>query len=101
MKPSYYTLHIVASLTGATASWEFPRLALSLENDQHPLPFSTSSHNIDEDNIDIVTGSRFHGLKTYANLPYVNCFSDEEAQEQKYDIAILGAPFDTVSVILE
>ncbi|CCC09222.1 unnamed protein product [Sordaria macrospora k-hell] len=37
----------------------------------------------------------FHGLKTFGNLPYVKCFSDEEAACKKYDIAILGAPFDT------
>ncbi|KAK3500820.1 hypothetical protein B0T13DRAFT_397543 [Neurospora crassa] len=47
------------------------------------------------DDIDIVTGSQFHGLKTFGSLPYVNCFSDEEAASKKYDIAVLGAPFDT------
>lgn len=48
------------------------------------------------DDVDIVSGSQFHGLRTYANLPYINCLSDAEANENKYDIAILGAPFDTV-----
>lgn len=48
------------------------------------------------DDVDIVSGSQFNGLRTYANLPYVNCFSDVEVKENKYDIAILGAPFDTV-----
>ena len=48
-----------------------------------------------DDGVDIATGSDFSGLMTFANLPYANCFtaSDMEA----YDIAILGAPFDTVS----
>ena len=48
-----------------------------------------------DDGIDITFGSDFSGLMTFANLPYVNCFkaSDMDA----YDIAILGAPFDTVS----
>lgn len=50
----------------------------------------------DVDNIDIVSGSQFSGLSTFANVPYVNCFVDAEAEKQKYDIAILGAPFDTV-----
>jgi agmatinase len=50
----------------------------------------------DLDAIDIVSGSQFSGLTTFANLPYVNCFIDGPASE-KYDIAILGAPFDTVS----
>ncbi|KAI9738662.1 MAG: hypothetical protein M1834_008167 [Cirrosporium novae-zelandiae] len=44
--------------------------------------------------IDITTGSAFHGLATFANLPYANCF-DESRDVEKYDIAILGAPFDT------
>jgi len=39
-----------------------------------------------QDDIDIVTGSQFHGLKTFANLPYLNAFSDEEAKGSRYDI---------------
>ena len=52
-------------------------------------------HLTNDDAVDIVTGSDFSGLVTFANLPYANCFkaSDMDA----YDIAILGAPFDTVS----
>jgi hypothetical protein len=42
-----------------------------------------------------VTGSQFSGLTTFANLPYVNCLVEEDA-ESSYDIAFLGAPFDTV-----
>ena len=49
------------------------------------------------DHIDITTGSQFSGLTTFAHLQYVNCFVDGPASE-KYDIAVLGAPFDTVSV---
>lgn len=33
-------------------------------------------------------------LYTFANLPYANCFKGDP--EIQYDIAILGAPFDTV-----
>lgn len=47
--------------------------------------------------IDITTGSAFAGLTTYANLPHVHCLAGEEEDVEKYDIAILGAPFDTVS----
>ena len=46
--------------------------------------------------IDISDGSEFSGLTTFANLPYVNCFVDQSDTE-RYDIAFLGAPFDTVS----
>ncbi|MCJ1367253.1 hypothetical protein MMC16_006385 [Acarospora aff. strigata] len=48
----------------------------------------------DLDEVDIVSGSQFSGLMTYARLPYTNCFADE-GEVEKYDIAILGAPFDT------
>lgn len=40
----------------------------------------------------------FLGLTTYANLPYVHCLSAEASSEvDQYDIAVLGAPFDTAS----
>lgn len=71
-------------------AWEFPRITFSpQEHTQHSFTLD------DEDKIDIVTGSQFNGLRTFANLPYVNCFSDAEAEGKKYDIAIMGAPFDT------
>jgi len=50
---------------------------------------------ITEDSIDVTTGSQFYGLGTFANLPYVNCLNTNEIGEGRYDIAILGAPFDT------
>ncbi|KAK4634152.1 Putative agmatinase 2 [Fulvia fulva] len=37
----------------------------------------------------------FAGLTTYANLPYVHCLAADEEHVEPYDIAILGAPFDT------
>jgi hypothetical protein len=52
------------------------------------------------ESIDISTGSAFAGLTTYANLPYVHCLAGEGHEVEKYDIAILGAPFDTVSQFL-
>jgi agmatinase len=44
-----------------------------------------------------ISNSRFGGLSTYANLPYVHCLAAEGEEVEKFDIAILGAPFDTVS----
>ena len=53
----------------------------------------------DDDGIDISTGSDFHGLMTFANLPYTNCFKDSHDDDTlEGDIFLLGAPFDTVSV---
>lgn len=49
-----------------------------------------------EEKVDIVSGSQFSGLTTFAHMPYVNCFVDSEAEKDSYDIAFLGAPFDTV-----
>lgn len=48
------------------------------------------------DDVDIISGSAFSGLTTFANLPYISCFNDK-SETEKYDIAVLGAPFDTVS----
>ncbi|KAI9734463.1 MAG: hypothetical protein M1818_006852 [Claussenomyces sp. TS43310] len=48
-----------------------------------------------EDFVDITPPSPFYGLKTFANLPNVNCLVGESAERDSYDIAILGAPFDT------
>lgn len=44
----------------------------------------------------LVDMNRYSGLSTYANLPYVHCLSPENDLEA-YDIAILGAPFDTAT----
>ncbi|KAL2856317.1 hypothetical protein BJX68DRAFT_207128 [Aspergillus pseudodeflectus] len=48
-----------------------------------------------DEKVDIVSGSQFSGLTTFAHLPYVNCFVGSEAEATPYDIAFLGAPFDT------
>ncbi|EUC29760.1 hypothetical protein COCCADRAFT_39903 [Bipolaris zeicola 26-R-13] len=42
-----------------------------------------------------VTQAKFAGLSTYANLPYVHCLAPEGDDVEPFDIAILGAPFDT------
>ena len=66
-----------------------PVSGFARDNYQIPLDGSIQS------DIDISIGSAFSGLTTFANLPYVNCLSSDEDVE-KYDIAFLGAPFDTV-----
>ncbi|KXT03949.1 hypothetical protein AC578_9320 [Pseudocercospora eumusae] len=42
-----------------------------------------------------ISKAKFAGLTTYANLPYVHCLAAEGEEVEPYDIAILGAPFDT------
>ena len=57
------------------------------------------SHSGIEGQIDVTANSEFVGLTTYANLPYVHCLAPKGKEVERYDIAILGAPFDTVSLI--
>jgi hypothetical protein len=44
-----------------------------------------------------ISQPKFAGLMTYANLPYVHCLAADREEVEGFDIAILGAPFDTVS----
>lgn len=45
---------------------------------------------------DDISQAIYAGLTTFANLPYVHCLQNG-GEVEKYDVAILGAPFDTVS----
>lgn len=90
---SQILIGLIASLVVECCAWQLP-----------PAPGLRREHYdqqrliVDEEgDVDILTGSQFHGLRSFANLPYVNCFSDEEMAEKALDIAIMGAPFDTVS----
>ncbi|KAJ8111295.1 hypothetical protein ONZ43_g5655 [Nemania bipapillata] len=89
MRPEVIQL-LGAAVLGASQAqaWQFPQTP-SASLMQRPLGGLT------DDDIDIVSGSQFNGLTTYARVPYVNCLSDDEAEGSKYDIAFLGAPFDT------
>lgn len=44
----------------------------------------------------LLESQKYAGLTTFANLPWVHCLSPE-AHVDKYDIAFLGAPFDTAT----
>ncbi|KAL6816572.1 arginase family domain-containing protein [Trichoderma sp. SZMC 28015] len=55
------------------------------------IPFWAHTESVGE--INLATYD-FGGIGTYANLPYENCFVDNDSSEG-FDIAILGAPFDT------
>lgn len=83
-------LWIPLSVHGILAAcWELP----SGTGNQKTFGFSP----IDGDDADALFesegGERF-GLPTFASMPYVHCFKDDP--DVAYDIAILGAPFDTV-----
>ncbi|KAI0517131.1 arginase [Xylaria bambusicola] len=92
MQPKGFAL-FGAVLLGVSRAreWQFPQAAAAAAAQQ---PLGRVSD--DNDDVDILYGSQFNGLNTYARVPYVNCLSNEEvANGAKYDIAILGAPFDT------
>ena len=68
----------------------FPPLSAIGPNGKSP---SSYSQGIKEDLL--FEDREFAGLSTFANLPYVHCTSASKNVES-YDIAFLGAPFDTV-----
>lgn len=60
---------------------------------QTPLRLDTET----DDDVDLSTDA-MGGLTSFGHLPYVPCFSTKTDQEiDKYDIAVLGAPFDTAT----
>lgn len=78
-----------ASLAIPAQAWQLPQAAMQHALGQQHAFYSASTH---EDDIDIITGSQFHGLKTFANLPYVNAFLDDEAKDNRYDIVRRNCP---------
>ncbi|OJD26448.1 hypothetical protein ACJ73_02179 [Blastomyces percursus] len=90
MRRSLFLLQLLAELNRA-ADIVFPPVAAI-----HGAASQARLGLEDTDTIDIVSDSQFYGLMTFANIPYVNCFVDSEAEKQRYDIAFMGAPFDTV-----
>ncbi|KAI0109035.1 arginase [Nemania sp. FL0031] len=89
MRPEALQL-LGATLLGVSQAreWQFSHV-LGSSAAQKPLG------GLADDDVDILYGSQFNGLTTYARVPYVNCLSDDGAEGNKYDIAVLGAPFDT------
>lgn len=83
----------ITFLLGLAVSREitFPSVAPIEAYGQLPIQqLLSDSVNKDEDY------TKFAGLQTYANIPWVHCLSSNQEIE-KYDIAILGAPFDTAT----
>ncbi|KAH6882720.1 arginase family-domain-containing protein [Alternaria rosae] len=61
-----------------------------------PISGYSSQQIIAHGNLEMdITQGKFAGLMTYANLPYVHCLAPEGQDVEPFDIAILGAPFDT------
>ncbi|KAK0335941.1 hypothetical protein LTR91_023128 [Friedmanniomyces endolithicus] len=77
----------IAALAGTALAREITFPAVS--GVQHPLGTMNSGTGMD------LSTALYSGLVTYANLPYVHCLADENTEIEAYDIAIVGAPFDT------
>lgn len=72
-----------------------PIAAIDKNHDHYEALLRPHSSAIDDEDVSLDTDS-MAGLTSFAHLPHVPCFSavtDEEIE--KYDIAVLGAPFDT------
>ncbi|QIX01557.1 hypothetical protein AMS68_007074 [Peltaster fructicola] len=82
-------LFCAALLAGTATARDiaFPKLS-PYQNSLAAATFDEISNGAD------ISSARFHGMTTYANTPYVHCLSNDSHIEV-YDIAILGAPFDT------
>lgn len=88
-----HTFHVPRVILLLSASL----ISLSLARDivfPPVLAEAANQHVLGVDFEDERTTFKYAGLQTFANLPWVHCLSPEKDVE-KYDIAFLGAPFDT------
>jgi len=79
-------------------------VALAIASDARDIvfpPVSNVQHTLGrfdagdvDDGMDLST-PMYSGLITYANLEYVHCLAADAANLETYDIAVIGAPFDT------
>lgn len=86
---------IVLLLLQGGAAWKVPHQAFNnfvFSNGQQ-IPLGLN----DDDDIETYGADSIAGLRTFANLPFVDCFSNQDVKSHQYDIAIFGAPHDTVS----
>lgn len=81
---------VLLALQGV-AAWQLPHRAFA-DSPHAQFPLASNGN----DDVDVSGADTVAGLSTFANLPFLNCFSDEAAKAQKYDIAVFGAPHDTV-----
>lgn len=63
-------------------------------NDQYKYPDRDDLRDINGTNV-LYRGGEFGGIPTFAHLPYANCYDPANFDKVDYDIAIVGAPFDT------
>lgn len=65
-----------------------------LINDDYQYPDKDDLRDINGTNV-LYRGGEFGGLVTFAHVPYANCYDPELFDKEEFDIAIVGAPFDS------
>lgn len=70
------------------------RLHSLMINDDYEYPDRDDLRDINGTNT-LYRGGEFGGIATFAHIPYANCYDPEFFEKEKYDIAIVGAPFDS------
>ncbi|ORY61412.1 arginase family protein [Pseudomassariella vexata] len=87
------SISLLAGLSHAHVIVFPPVAAISQQHSQQ----ATFRLETSDDDVDLTTDA-MGGLVSFAHLPYIPCFSSKTDDEiDKYDIAILGAPFDTAT----
>ncbi|KAI9737990.1 MAG: hypothetical protein M1834_009360 [Cirrosporium novae-zelandiae] len=92
----YYLLVLELITLGFARNIGFPPVA-AIDNHRSYAQASLESYSspTDDDDVSLDTDA-VGGLTSFARLPYVPCFSSMVDNEiDTYDIAVLGAPFDT------
>lgn len=86
-------------------------VATKATNKKAPLPLSNTLHSLmmnddyeypNKDDLRDINGTstlyrggEFGGINTFAHVPYANCYDPELFDKETFDIAIVGAPFDS------
>ncbi|KAK1701779.1 arginase family-domain-containing protein [Colletotrichum lupini] len=92
---SFFPISLLFLHVHGGATWKVPHQAFDNIQLSHGHQVPLSAEN--DDDLNIYGATSFAGLRTFANLPFVDCFSDENAEGHKYDIAVFGASHDTTT----
>ena len=74
-----------------TLDWSLHSLMV---NDEYEYPDKDDLRDINGTNT-LYRGGEFGGLVTFAHTPYANCYDPAFYDKEEFDIAVVGAPFDS------
>ncbi|KZL66176.1 arginase family protein [Colletotrichum incanum] len=83
-----HSLTTVLLFLRGSIAWKLPHSAFVNFESPHgnQIPISLT----DDTELGTFGASSFAGLRTFANLPFIDCFSDQNTRDHKYDIAVFG-----------